>query len=89
MSPTQQDSSVEMDKGELAQLLLPGRGETVRKNKIRSMRASEDADEEAEEAEEDGELANKFVNLIDILPDLPKKGEFDVNKIKSSAYFFS
>ncbi|KAI9511241.1 DNA/RNA polymerase [Russula earlei] len=31
----------------------------------------------------------KFVDLVDLLPPVPKKGEFDVNKIKSSLYFFS
>ncbi|KAI0063332.1 DNA/RNA polymerase [Artomyces pyxidatus] len=34
-------------------------------------------------------LKGKFVNLTDLLPPLPPKGEFDVNKIKSSLYFFS
>jgi DNA-directed RNA polymerase len=34
-------------------------------------------------------LAGKFVNLVDLLPPVPAKGEFDVNKIKSSLYFFS
>ncbi|KAI0640998.1 DNA/RNA polymerase [Trametes meyenii] len=34
-------------------------------------------------------LAGKFVNLIDILPPLPKKGKFDVKTIKESQYFFS
>lgn len=30
-----------------------------------------------------------FVNLVDILPPLPKKGHFDVKTIKKSLYFFS
>jgi DNA-directed RNA polymerase len=34
-------------------------------------------------------LEGKFVDLVDLLPPVPVKGEFDVNKIKSSAYFFS
>ncbi|KAI9461958.1 DNA/RNA polymerase [Lactarius psammicola] len=34
-------------------------------------------------------LEGKFVDLIDLLPPVPEKGEFDVNKIKSSVYFFS
>lgn len=34
-------------------------------------------------------LEGKFVNLVDFLPAVPTKGEFDVNKIKSSIYFFS
>ncbi|PCH42893.1 DNA/RNA polymerase [Wolfiporia cocos MD-104 SS10] len=31
----------------------------------------------------------KFVELVDILPPLPKKGQFDVATIKKSLYFFS
>lgn len=34
-------------------------------------------------------LEGKFVDLADLLPPVPTKGEFDVNKIKSSLYFFS
>jgi DNA-directed RNA polymerase len=34
-------------------------------------------------------LEGKFVDLIDLLPPVPTKGEFDVKKIKSSLYFFS
>jgi DNA-directed RNA polymerase len=34
-------------------------------------------------------LEGKFVNLVDLLPPVPAKGEFDVQKIKSSLYFFS
>lgn len=34
-------------------------------------------------------LEGKFVDLVDLLPPVPVKGEFDVNKIKSSLYFFS
>jgi len=34
-------------------------------------------------------LEGKFVNLVDLLLPVPSKGEFDVNKIKSSLYFFS
>jgi DNA-directed RNA polymerase, mitochondrial len=32
---------------------------------------------------------SQFVDLVDILPPLPKKGGFDVNTIKKSLYFFS
>jgi DNA-directed RNA polymerase len=35
------------------------------------------------------ELMGKFVNLTDLLPPLPKKGDFDVETIKGSQYFFS
>ncbi len=37
----------------------------------------------------DSSLEGKFVNLVDLLLPMPTKGEFDVNKIKSSLYFFS
>lgn len=35
------------------------------------------------------ELLGKFVSLVDILPPLPKKGDFNVEAIKASQYFFS
>lgn len=35
------------------------------------------------------ELLGKFVSLVDILPPLPKKGDFKVEAIKASQYFFS
>jgi DNA-directed RNA polymerase len=38
---------------------------------------------------EDSSLEGKFVDLVDLLLPVPSKGEFDVNKIKSSLYFFS
>jgi len=34
-------------------------------------------------------LAKRFVPLIDILPPLPRKGDFDIELIKQSPYFFS
>lgn len=34
-------------------------------------------------------LNGKFVNLVDIIPPLPKKGTFRVESIKKSQYFFS
>ena len=34
-------------------------------------------------------LEGKFVNLVDVLPPIPKKGMFDVKAIKDSQYFFS
>ncbi|KIK64988.1 hypothetical protein GYMLUDRAFT_160261 [Collybiopsis luxurians FD-317 M1] len=35
------------------------------------------------------ELLGKFVNLVDLLPPVPKKGDFKVEAIKASQYFFS
>ena len=32
---------------------------------------------------------HRFIDLVDILPAVPKKGNFDVNTIKKSLYFFS
>ena len=40
-------------------------------------------------AASEAELAGMFVDLVELLPPVPVKGEFDVNKIKSSLYFFS
>jgi len=40
-------------------------------------------------AADDSMLEGKFVDLVDLLLPVPSKGEFDVNKIKSSLYFFS
>lgn len=34
-------------------------------------------------------VRGKFVDLVELLPPVPAKGEFDVNKIKASLYFFS
>ena len=47
------------------------------------------ANEAAKEAREQSAVQSKFVRLVDLLPPLPQKGEFDVNTIKSSLYFFS
>ncbi|KAF8626667.1 hypothetical protein AX15_004758 [Amanita polypyramis BW_CC] len=43
----------------------------------------------AEAEKEAAGLYGKFVNLTDILPPLPKKGDFKVETIKKSLYFFS
>ena len=54
----------------------------------RRRRRSAKADSE-EGADIDDVISEKFVDLVDILPPLPKKGEFDVSTIKKSLYFFS
>ena len=51
-------------------------------------------DENMEEGDETDDvdvrlMAGKFVNLIDLLPPLPAKGNFKVEAIKGSQYFFS
>jgi DNA-directed RNA polymerase, mitochondrial len=70
------------------------------KRKKKSAKATSD-DAEAESAAEECEdevneldaanarLLGKFVDLIDLMPPLPKKGDFDVETIKGSQYFFS
>lgn len=34
-------------------------------------------------------VRGRFVNLVDLIPPLPKKGDFEVSTIKNSPYFFS
>jgi DNA-directed RNA polymerase, mitochondrial len=41
------------------------------------------------DAETTAALLGKFVDVVDLLPPLPKKGMFDVQDIKNSKYFFS
>jgi len=55
---------------------------------------SEDASGEAKSEDDkldevDARLLGKFVELSDLLPPLPQKGNFDVETIKGSQYFFS
>ncbi|EGN94691.1 hypothetical protein SERLA73DRAFT_114135 [Serpula lacrymans var. lacrymans S7.3] len=50
---------------------------------------AEDEDEEDEEEVIDPALQDKFVDLCDVLPPVPKKGDFNVETIKRSQYFFS
>lgn len=71
------------------------------KRKKKSAKATSDdaeAESAAEEHDEDevneldaanARLLGKFVDLIDLMPPLPKKGDFDVETIKGSQYFFS
>ncbi|KAG2148047.1 hypothetical protein DEU56DRAFT_869723 [Suillus clintonianus] len=49
----------------------------------------EDEDDDAGEDDFDSLLVDKFVDLSAVLPPLPKKGDFDVETIKKSQYFFS
>ena len=50
---------------------------------------SDDAESEDDPDEGDVHLLGKFVDLCDLLPPLPQKGNFDVETIKKSQYFFS
>jgi DNA-directed RNA polymerase len=66
-------------------------GETSKKKLGRPSKAdlTEDEDEDEEEDDADQAVGGKFVNLVDLLPPLPKKGDFNVKTIKKSQYFFS
>jgi DNA-directed RNA polymerase len=52
----------------------------------RTLEASAEGEEPPPKATK---VSAKFVELVDLLPPLPQKGDFDVNTIKGSAYFFS
>ncbi|OCH85018.1 DNA/RNA polymerase [Obba rivulosa] len=47
------------------------------------------APEDEQDPSEDGFYTGRFVDLLDVLPDVPQKGDFDVKTIKKSLYFFS
>ncbi|KAI6003176.1 hypothetical protein F5J12DRAFT_906188 [Pisolithus orientalis] len=51
--------------------------------------AEVEADEDEEGIDADSSLADKFISLPDLIPPLPKKGDFQVETIKKSLYFFS
>ncbi|KAH8982235.1 DNA/RNA polymerase [Lactarius akahatsu] len=72
-----------LSKEQAVMLLKPVCGQAKRSNN-----ASSATTQDGQPATEDS-LEGKFVDLVDLLPPVPAKGEFDVNKIKSSLYFFS
>jgi len=87
-----------MSKEQAMQLLKPSEQAAATRKRCRSKKskvvATAAGDRNAAEAETetesgDSSLEGKFVNLVDLLLPVPIKGEFDVNKIKSSLYFFS
>ncbi|KAG2159046.1 uncharacterized protein EDB93DRAFT_1076283 [Suillus bovinus] len=60
------------------------------KNDVSAVVDREEGDDDCEgEDDVDSILVDKFVDLSAILPPLPKKGDFDVETIKQSQYFFS
>ncbi|KAG1773841.1 hypothetical protein EDD22DRAFT_841721 [Suillus occidentalis] len=63
------------------------------KNVVKKVSAVKDGEEDdddcAGEDDVDSVLVDKFVDLSAVLPPLPKKGDFDVETIKKSQYFFS
>lgn len=72
-----------LSKEQAVKLLKPGRGQAKRCQGAGAGMSPQD------KAVPDNSLEGKFVDLVDLLPPVPTKGEFDVNKIKSSLYFFS
>lgn len=69
-----------LSKEQVMKLLNPGRGQATRAKGAGAQQAKSVLETS---------LEGKFVDLVDLLPPVPTKGEFDVNKIKSSLYFFS
>jgi DNA-directed RNA polymerase len=69
-----------LSKEQAVKLLNPGRRQATRTKGAVAQQAKSVLDTS---------LEGKFVDLADLLPLVPAKGEFDVNKIKSSLYFFS
>lgn len=58
--------------------------------KVSAVMDGEEGDDDcAGEDDADSILVDKFVDLSAVLPPLPKKGDFDVETIKKSQYFFS
>ena len=80
-----------VSKEQAMQLLVPGHQEKATATRRRSGRSTPNiaAGAGAGTGTEDPALEGKFVDLVDLLLPVPSKGEFDVNKIKSSLYFFS
>ena len=69
-----------LSKEQVVKLLKPGRGGTRRAYGAAALQGKSGSEDS---------LEGKFVDLVGLIPPVPTKGEFDVNKIKSSLYFFS
>jgi len=69
-----------LSKEQVVKLLKPSRGGPRRANGAAALQGKSGSEDS---------LEGKFVDLAGLLPPVPTKGEFDVNKIKSSLYFFS
>jgi DNA-directed RNA polymerase len=69
-----------LSKEQVVKLLKPGRGGTRRAHGAAALQGKSGSEDS---------LEGKFVDLVGLIPPVPTKGEFDVNKIKSSLYFFS
>lgn len=83
-------SSTAMSKADLKKLIAPGSGGKRKgRNTLSENQALAAAGEKKRKEMGIASFEGKFVDLTALLPPLPKKGEFDVSKIKSSLYFFS
>ena len=69
-----------LSKEQVVKLLKPSRGGQGRAHGAAALQGKSGFEDS---------LEGKFVDLVGLLPPVPTKGEFDVNKIKSSLYFFS
>ncbi|PKI83694.1 DNA-directed RNA polymerase [Malassezia vespertilionis] len=67
----------------------------LRSDRDAKKRDTEEVELEAQEitrhtrTSQDSALQAQFVDLADVLPAIPQKGDFDVNEIRRSLYFFS
>lgn len=73
-----------------------GRGKAVKRAPILGADEDEDADLSSPKAVDDfwkgsssKTVGSKLVFLADILPPVPPKGDFDLERIRNSLYFFS
>ncbi|EMD32822.1 hypothetical protein CERSUDRAFT_57977 [Gelatoporia subvermispora B] len=73
-----EEEDVEIDAdGEVVPKKKKKRGPRVRKDNVE------------DEFSDEGHYMGQFIDLLDILPSVPQKGDFDVKTIKKSLYFFS
>ncbi|TFK29098.1 mitochondrial RNA polymerase [Coprinopsis marcescibilis] len=78
-------------------LLLPQDGEIASNASDAAELLSEECEEDMELLDENdkvlssakAEMLGKFVDVTELIPPLPEKGDFNVNDIRESAYFFS
>lgn len=80
------DIEAELAESEAAEI----EEEEAPKKKTRKTRRTKAATlDENGDFNEEGVYTGKFVELLDLLPPVPQKGDFDVKTIKRSLYFFS
>jgi DNA-directed RNA polymerase, mitochondrial len=64
-----------------------GKKSKSRITKTKRKRRAANSEDDVSEAE--ANIASEFIDLVKLLPPLPKKGDFNVKTIKQSQYFFS